>query len=82
MAWDVDASIVLQESPFAGDSSFMSERGFDTFIPKLLLSSGFLDLRMNFVGHGHNECLEVRGLEDDDVTVIILSLVMVVAARQ
>ncbi len=33
MAWDVDASVVLQESSFPRDSSFMSEGGLDPLVP-------------------------------------------------
>ncbi len=33
VARDLDSSVVLQESSFAGDSLFMSERGFDPLIP-------------------------------------------------
>ncbi len=82
MVQDVDASVVLQESSFARDSSFVSEGGLDTFVPQLFLSSGFLDLCVYFVGRGHDERPEMRGLKNDDVSVVVLSLVVIIAAGQ
>ncbi len=82
MMRDIDASIVLQKSSFPRDSSFVHERGFDPLIPQLFLSSGFLDLHMYFVGRGHDERPEMRGLEDNDVSVVVLALVVVIAAGQ
>ncbi len=31
--WDVDASIILQESAFVGDSSFVVEGSLDSLVP-------------------------------------------------
>ncbi len=33
LAWDVNASVVLQVSSFVRDSAFVSERGFDPLVP-------------------------------------------------
>ncbi len=82
MTRDIDASVVLQKSSFPRDSLFVRKRGFDPLIPQLFLSSGFLDLRMYFVGHGHDERPEMCDLEDNDVSVVVLALVVVVAAGQ
>ncbi len=79
---DVNASVVLQEPAFVGDSSFVIEGSFDPLIPQFLLSSGILNFGMYFVGRGHYECPEMCGLEDDNVPVVILSLVVVVAVGQ
>ncbi len=78
-AWDVDASVVLQESSFTRHSSLVVEGGFDPLIPQFLLSSGVLDFGMYFIGRGHNKCLEMRRLKDNDISIVILPLIMVVA---
>ncbi len=82
VAWYINVSVVLQESSFLGDSPFVSEGGLYPLIPQLLLSSGLLNLRVYFVGHGHDEGLEMCGLKDHDVSVIVLALIVVVAVRQ
>ncbi len=82
MARYVNVSIVLQESSFTRDSSFVGKGCLYPFVPQFFLSSGFLDLRMCFVSCGHNECPEVSGSKDDDVSVVILALIVIIATRQ
>ncbi len=67
---DVNASVVLQEPAFTGDSLFVIEGSFDPLVPEFLLSSGILDFGMYFVGCGHYECPEMCGLEDDNIPVV------------
>ncbi len=81
-SWDVHSSIVVEEAVLFGDASVVSEGGGDADIPKLFLSGYFFDLSMHQVGGWHDECSEVRWLEDDDVVVISLSLVVVVVSGQ
>ncbi len=80
--WNVDASIVVQESSLAGDSSFVGERGLNALIPEFLLTGCVFDLCMNFACCWHDKSAEMLQLEDDNVIIILLALVVVVAARQ
>lgn len=77
---DVDTSIVMQEASLPGDSSFMVEGCGNASVPQLILLGCILDLLYNFGNGGHNERPEVRGLEDDNVIVVLFPLVMVIAS--
>ncbi len=66
----------------AANASFMVERCGNAFIPQFLKSGGFFDLLMYFVHRGHDECSEVCQLENDDIVVVLLSLVMIVASGE
>ncbi len=37
---------------------------------------------MYFICCGHDECLEVRGLEDDNVVIVCSSLVVIIMTRE
>ncbi len=56
----------------------MIEGGGNASVPKLFLSGDFFDVSMYGVGRWHYECSEVCWLEDNDVIVVVHSLVVVV----
>ncbi len=60
----------------------MGKRSLDSFVPKFFLPCSVLDLCMNFIGHGHDECSEMHRLENDNMTIVILALVVVIVVGQ
>ncbi len=81
LAWDIDLSVVMQESALSGDSSFVGKGSLDPFVPKLFLTCSIFDLAMYFRCRGHDEGSEMHGLEDDDVVIILLPLIVVIVVR-
>ncbi len=77
---DIYTSVVVEKSVFLGYSSVMGEGCSDSCIPEFSLSGRFFDLSVYEVGRGHHECSEMFCLEDDDVVIIFLALVVVIAA--
>ncbi len=60
----------------------MSEGGGDSSVPELFLSGYFFDLSVNGVGGWHDERSEVHGLEYDDIAIVLLALIVVIASGQ
>ncbi len=58
----------------------MSEGRGNADVPQFLLSCDFFDLLVYGVGGWHNQCSEVFCLKDDDVVIVLPSLVVVVAS--
>ena len=54
----------------------------DSLVPFGGITGSAFDAFEGFVDGGHDERLEVFGFKDDDFLIIILSLVMVCAARE
>ncbi len=79
LSWDVYSSVIVQESFLAGYFSIVREGGCNACVPKFFLSGDFLNLSVYRVGGGHYECPEVLCLEDNNIIIISLPLVMVVA---
>ncbi len=79
---DVHASVIVEESSLMGYSSFVREGGGDASIPELFLSGDFFNLSGDGVSGGHYESPEVFCLEDDDIVVVLLPLVVVLASGQ
>ncbi len=82
LARDVDTSVVFQEAAFARDSSFVGKGRLYPFVPKLLLSSSFFHLNVDFVRRGHDERPEMCGGKNGDIAVVVFPLVVVIAAGQ
>ena len=78
ISWNIDSSIIEQESILFGNSTFVSKGVGNSLIPELLSVEGVLDLLVHLSDSWHDEGVEVVGLENDDVIVVSLSLVMVV----
>ena len=74
---NVNSFVVDQESVFFRDSAFVVKGVCDSLVPLGVIASCTLDAFERFVEGRHHECLEVFGLEDDDLLVVVLSLIMV-----
>ena len=79
---DIYSSVVEEESSFFSDASLMSEGICDSLVPGVFLSESVPDLVMEFSDGWHDKGSKMLGLEDDQVLIVLLSLVMVVPPRE
>ncbi len=75
-------SVILKESTMAGYSSFMVEGCGDTFIPQFFLLGGFFDTLVDFAGCWHDKGSEMGRLKDDNIVIVLLSLVVVITSGE
>ncbi|SJK99890.1 uncharacterized protein ARMOST_03201 [Armillaria ostoyae] len=78
----VDSSTVMEDPLIKGNPSLMFKGASNALIPEFSLSGCVFDLSMDFSSGGHDESLEVFGLQDDYIVAVILALVMVISLTE
>ncbi len=79
---NIDTAIVVDQTVIYLHPSIMVEGRRDVLVPSVVVKRGLLDFSMNFLGCWHDHCPEVFWFEDDNLIVVLLSLLVICSSTK